>query len=312
MGAGCLADSFRRLGKIAILSLMPSVGRDVSDSPAERDNGAPLARVIASGQGWSVSEFLCRAGPSDRPFEERHDGYTIAAVVEGSFTYKADGGDALLYPGALLLGNHGRCFACGHDHSAGDRCIAFNFAPDAFAEIAAASAGSSRYEFSAAATAADYALTPVTVGIEAIGGAAAHLRIEEAVFRLAEGVIAALSGHAASRASMSALEARRIADALRHIEERADEPLDLDTLAGIARLSKYHFLRVFRRAVGMTPYQFLLNVRMRRAAVRLLQSSQTVAAIAFEAGFGDLSTFNHRFRDVFGLSPSAYRTRGPL
>lgn len=290
---------------------MPKAGRDIRGSPAEGENGAPLARLIASGRGWSVSEFVCRAGPSDRPFEERHEGYTIAAVVEGSFTYRADAGDALLYPGALLLGNHGRCFACGHQHSAGDRCVAFNFAPDAFAEIAAASAGSSRYEFSAAAIAADRALTPVTVGIEAVG-AAALLCIEETALRLAETVIAAMSGHAASRTSASAREARRIADVLRHIEERADEPLDLDALAGIARLSKYHFLRVFRRAIGMTPYQFLLNVRMRRAAVRLLRSSQTVASIAFEAGFGDLSTFNSRFRGVFGLSPSAYRTRGPL
>ncbi len=278
---------------------------------AEGENGAPLARRIAGGQGWSVSEFICGAGPVDRPFEERHEGYTIAAVVEGSFTYKADRGEALLYPGALLLGNHGRCFACGHDHSVGDRCIAFNFAPDAFAEIAAASAGSSRYHFSAMAAPAGRALTPILVGAEAIAGAA-PLRIEETALRLAETVIGALSGHAAPHARVSAREARRIADALRHIEERADEPLDLATLAGIARLSKYHFLRVFRRAIGMTPYQFLLNVRMRRAAVRLLRSPETITAIAFAAGFGDLSTFNRRFRDVFGLSPSAYRTRGPL
>ena len=291
---------------------MFSASPDIRDSTADRQGHAPRARPLARGSGWSVSEFLCDAEPADRPFEERHEGYTIAAVVEGSFTCKADGGEALLYPGALLLGNHGRCFACGHAHGAGDRCVAFNFAPEAFAEIAATSAGSSRYEFTATAAAAGGALTPIVVGIEAVAGVAAPLRIEENVLRLAERVIAALSGHAPSPPRASARETRRVADVLRHIEDRADEPLDLDALAGIARTSKYHFLRVFRGAVGMTPYQFVLNVRMRRAAVRLLRSSESVATIAFDTGFGDLSTFNRRFRQVFGLSPSAYRTRGPV
>ena len=74
-------------------------------------------------------------------------------------------------------------------------------------------------------------------------------------------------------------------------------------------MSKYHFLRTFRHLVGMTPYQFVLSVRMRRAAVRLATSSEPVSAIAFETGFGDLSTFNGRFRDVFGMSPMVYRSR---
>jgi AraC-like DNA-binding protein len=57
----------------------------------------------------------------------------------------------------------------------------------------------------------------------------------------------------------------------------------------------------------MTPHQFLLSVRMRRAAVRLATTAEPVSAIAFGAGFGDLSTFNARFRDAFGVSPTAYR-----
>jgi AraC family transcriptional regulator len=276
----------------------------------DREPAVPLARFIAGGAGWSVSEFTCRAGPADRPVEERHAGYSIAAVIEGSFTYKADTGEALLHPGALLFGNHGKCFACGHDHATGDRCVSFNFAPDYFAEIAASAAGSSRYRFPAAMAPADKASTPILVAIEAVGREAAPLRVEETAARLAESVIGALSGHVASRAPASALERRRVSDALRHIEDHAADTIDLETLAGIARLSKYHFLRVFRRTVGMTPYQFLLNVRMRRAAVRLIRSPESVVSIAFEAGFGDLSTFNNRFRDVFGMSPTAYRTRG--
>lgn len=103
-----------------------------------------------------------------------------------------------------------------------------------------------------------------------------------------------------------------MADVVHFIEDHAAEPLDLDALAGISGSSKYHFLRTFRRTVGMTPYQFVLTIRIRRAALRLVRTSETVASIAFEAGFGDLSTFNKRFRELFGMSPSAYRRRGSI
>ena len=100
---------------------------------------------------------------------------------------------------------------------------------------------------------------------------------------------------------------RRISDVVRYIEEGADQPLGLDDLADVARMSKYHFLRTFRQVLGVTPYQLLLNMRMRRAAVSLRTTSEPIAAIAFASGFGDLSTFNARFREVIGMSPQAFR-----
>src|SRR5688572_19993723 len=59
---------------------------------------APSERLITAGSGFTMNEFICRSGPCDRPFEERHDRFTISAVVGGSFVYKTDGGKVLLYP----------------------------------------------------------------------------------------------------------------------------------------------------------------------------------------------------------------------
>ncbi|MGO8914396.1 MAG: AraC family ligand binding domain-containing protein [Stellaceae bacterium] len=134
------------------------VRRDAGDHRRE-PAGPPVARVLAGGEDWRISEQVCRAGPQDRPFEERHEEVTIAAVVAGSFRYRCSTGEALLYPGALLLGNAGTCFECGHDHSTGDRCIAFHFAPETFAEIAAAVTGAHRFRFAAAMLPASRALT---------------------------------------------------------------------------------------------------------------------------------------------------------
>lgn len=270
---------------------------------------APVARLLHQGEGWSISEFLCAAGPDDRRFEERHEQFSVAAVIEGTFSYRADTGAAVLHPGAFLFGNPGTCYECGHDHSTGDRCIAFHFSPAHFAEVAATIAGSGQFRFRAPMQPITPKLLPWVVRIEARTALAERLEVEESVPRLIEAVVGAASGAAPRPVHASARDMRRVGDVLRHIELHADDDLDLKTLASVAIMSKYHFLRTFRHIVGMTPYQFVLNVRMRRAAVRLARSFEPVSTIAFETGFGDLSTFNGRFRDVFGMSPTAYRNR---
>jgi AraC family transcriptional regulator len=274
-----------------------------------RLGSVPVARPMSAGQQWRVTEYICTAGPSDRPFEESHDQVTIAAVIEGTFNYRGDTGRAVLYPGTFLLGNSGACYECGHDHSTGDRCVALQFDPLYFAEVAASIAGSSSFRFPTAMLPAIPRILPWLVWIEARAASADDLEIDESVPRLMEAVIGSLSGAAPRPARISARDERRVRAALRYIEIHAEGSLNLTLLAGVAAMSKYHFLRTFRHTVGMTPHQFLLSVRMRRAAVRLATTAEPVSAIAFGTGFGDLSTFNARFRDAFGVSPTAYRKR---
>lgn len=221
----------------------------------------------------------------------------IAAVLDGSFHYSADSGKALLHPGALMLGNPGSCYQCGHDHSTGDRCAALHLAPELFAEIAASSGGGARFRFTSAMLPA---LPDVTRPMVELLAARENAQREAAVIALAEKVVSILSGKAPSVAAPNARDHRRIDRVLRHIEAHADEALDLDALAGIACMSKYHFLRCFRRITGVTPYDFLLRLRLRRAALKLSETPAPVSDIAYDSGFGDLSTFNHRFRGTFG------------
>ncbi len=114
-----------------------------SDPHVTAQTVPPKSRVLARGSDWSLHDLVCDAGPEDRPFEERHDTYTIASVVHGSFNYHADTGQYLLHAGTLLLGNFGRCFTCGHSHSRGDRCVALQISPALFEEVAATAAGAS-------------------------------------------------------------------------------------------------------------------------------------------------------------------------
>jgi AraC-like DNA-binding protein len=269
----------------------------------------PSDRLLASGAGWSANEFVCVAGPGDRPFEERHETASIALVLEGSFTYRAEKGRHLLHPGALLLGNPGACYSCGHDHGRGDRCISLKFEPHGLAEIAASAGGTARFRFPVAKLPIDRALLPRCAVLAAAGGSRDRLLRDQEVFALVEAVVRRLTGAAPAPQQISALDERRIGRALQHADRAADEPLDLDQLAGAAAMSRYHFLRVFRRVVGETPYQYVLGLRLARAAARLLATGDPVSRIAFEQGFGDLSTFNSSFRDRFGTTPTAFRSQ---
>jgi AraC-like DNA-binding protein len=264
-------------------------------------------RTLASGDGWSLHEVVCRAGPSDRPFEERHDGFSISAVVEGSFTYRSDAGRELLYPGALLLGNDGWCFECSHAHGVGDRCVSLNVRQDLFGEVAASAAATERFRFPSASLAPTRNALSDIAAMEAMSSDAPPLRGDELALRLIERVVAATASQRRASGSPTALEARRVIEAIRRVESDPSRPVRLSELAALACMSRYHFLRVFRRLTGLTPYQYVLSSRMRRAALGLVSSRRPVFDVALDAGFADLSTFNSRFRATFGLTPTQYR-----
>jgi len=280
-----------------------------SEAPrAAKSPDEPVAkRTLAAGHGWSVREIVCRAGPSDQPFEERHDGFSISAVMGGSFTYRSDAGHGLLYPGALLLGNDRGCFECGHAHGIGDRCISLNVHEEQFSEIAAAAASTSRFRFAAPSLPPSPKALPIIAQMEALSCASSPLRSEELALGLVERVIAAMTGLRRLPAAPTGRETRRVVEAVRLVESEAARPVQLKEMAAVAGLSKYHFLRVFRRLTGVTPYQYLISARLRRAALALTSSRRPVIAVALDSGFGDLSTFNKTFRAAFGLTPTQYR-----
>jgi AraC family transcriptional regulator len=282
--------------------------------PETRNPAAPESRLLAQGKGWRISEYLCHAGPEDKAFEEQHDCTAIAAVVSGTFNYRTGAGTDTLHPGSFLLGNSGTCYQCGHEHSRGDRCVSLKIEPHYFEEIASSAAGASDYRFPVAMIPAMTEALPHAARFEALAAAAVEAAaIEEAVPQLIETVLGIVSGLKPLPVYPSARDGKRVSDALYYIEQNSQEVLDLDGLAAQAGMSKYHFLRTFRRVVGMAPYQYLLTARLRKVAVRLATSAAPVANIAFEEGFGDLSTFYRRFRGVFGTPPQTFRRNaGPL
>jgi AraC family transcriptional regulator len=264
-------------------------------------------RVLAHGAGWRVSDVRCTRGPQDRPFEEQHAGFSIAVVLAGTFHYRSSPGRALLYPGAILLGNDRACFECGHEHGHGDRCLALSFSPEVFAQIAGDSVADARFRLRAPMLPASRALARPIARLQARLRADRGAGVEEAALLLAESVVRSVAESPRSDAALSALDQRRLSAVVRHIEAHAHEALDLTQLAALAGMSRFHFLRCFRRAFGLTPHQHLLLQRLQRAVGALRDGHGSIARIALDAGFGDVSSFNALFRSVYGCTPRAFR-----
>lgn len=101
----------------------------------------------------------------------------------------------------------------------------------------------------------------------------------------------------------------RIHTLVEYIRKNLAEPLPLETLAQISRLSISRLSFLFRKQLGTTPQRFVEAQRMERAR-RLLQAARIrVTDVAAEVGFDDPFYFSQRFRHHTGMSPRQYRDR---
>lgn len=273
-------------------------------SQGEAETATITDRPIAVGDGWRAVEVVCRSSAADRPFEERHGWTSVSAVLSGVFTYRSDRGRAVLAPGALLLGSAGACFQCGHEHGAGDRCAAFHFTPEFIDEVLAGSRRGPRPTFRSASLAASDKLLPLMAEARALTGAPDPLRAEQLALNLAGAAFA--FDQDAEPAPVRLSEEARVVRAVRIIEARHAEPLTIAGLAAEVGLTRRRLTVAFRRAVGMTPYAYVLNRRLDAAARRLRAGAPSVLEVALETGFGDLSEFTRRFRARYGAPPRAY------
>lgn len=97
-----------------------------------------------------------------------------------------------------------------------------------------------------------------------------------------------------------------LAIARKQIESFPEMKLSIDELSRACFSSKYHFIRSFKREVGLTPHQFQIQNRIRRAQL-LLSENEKITEVALATGFCDQSHFIKHFEKQVGLTPTAYK-----
>ena len=94
-----------------------------------------------------------------------------------------------------------------------------------------------------------------------------------------------------------------------HADRHYTEPLDLETLAAVAGMSKYHFQRLFTATYGRSPAAHLSQRRVERAQDLLRATNLTVTEVCHAVGFSSLGSFSTRFRGLVGETPSEFQKR---
>jgi AraC family transcriptional regulator len=93
-----------------------------------------------------------------------------------------------------------------------------------------------------------------------------------------------------------------------HIDRHLDQKLDLNTLAGVAHFSPFHFHRLFHALMGEALGDYLRRRRLEIGATRLrAQQRLSVLQVALGVGFGSAEAFTRAFRARFGCSPTQWR-----
>ena len=111
------------------------------------------------------------------------------------------------------------------------------------------------------------------------------------------------------KGSVASSSRQRILTIVEYMNRHYFEPLQIEELAERCGLSKYHFIHLFRMCMGMTPYSYLIRIRMERAETLLQTGDMTVQEVAFVCGYNDPLYFSRAFSRHFGVSPTDYKQR---
>jgi AraC-like DNA-binding protein len=261
------------------------------------------ATTILQTHSLGVLDYRCTATPDDRPYWEQHSGYSISYVRSGSFGCRTRGRSFELVAGSLLLGHPGDEFMCTHDHhDCGDECLSFQFTSELIETIADRGG---LWRSSALPPVAE--LMVLGELAQAASNGDADLGLDELGILLACRVVGALTQRGTGGTTPLVRDRRRAVETALWLDANSHEDLDLDGAAKQAGLSPFHFLRVFRAALGVTPHQYLIRCRLRRAARLLAEEERAITEIALDVGFADLSNFVRSFRRAAGVSPGGFR-----
>lgn len=284
-----------------------------------QSRGERLGSMGDSARFWRTRtspalDFLSASFTTHRYAPHRHDTYVVAALEAGTESLHARGERRYAAPGELVLLEPGEL----HDGSGATpswRYRAIYPSPSFLARALADLEGDPEGDVAAPSVRDPVVRDPKLAAefLRAHRLAEAEPSSPGAEAAIATVVAELLARHAASaarpRPPTVGAEDRRIRRVVELIRSEAAQTLTLERLAAEAGLSRFHFLRVFRRQLGQTPHAYQTDVRVREAR-RMLAAGVPPAAVAVAVGFSDQSHLNRVFKRVVGVTPGRYAAAG--
>ncbi len=261
--------------------------------------------VITSLHEGSICAFdyRCSGAPVEAPFAEIHKSHSVSYVRRGTFSCSVRGQTFELVAGSVLVGNPGDEYLCAHDHhDGGDECLSFHLTPELVESI-----GVDSKAWRVGVVGPLPQLVMLGELAQATADGRCDLGLDEIGVLFATRFVDVVSGRKKLEIKAGPRDRQRAVSSALWIDAHAEQAINLEAAALEAGLSPFHFLRLFRAVLGVTPHQYLLRARLRRAARLLSEDERPITQVAYDVGFADLSNFVRTFHRTAGVSPSGFR-----
>jgi AraC-like DNA-binding protein len=235
-----------------------------------------------------------------------HLGPAIGIVAKGAMNSYARGATHTLSTGTVFLINPEEVHAPSPVIPDGWVLRAFYFSNDFYAELSR-SVGPGQVHFSELFVRNERLTQNLLSLHRSLESSGSRLELKSnllAVF----GEVAQHYAEVAPRIRSQKSEHRKVARAKEFLVDNHRRTISLEELAETVDFSPYHLLRTFRGTVGLTPHDFLTQIRVERAK-QLLGLGNTISDIAVDTGFVDQAHFTRRFKAVVGVTPGKYLPR---
>ncbi len=266
---------------------------------------ADLTKFTWTSPSLEVREDICVGvtGEASRP--RAYEDAAIGFMLKGGFEYRVGSRAMLCGPGGVILGNRGEDFSVRHFDESANKRLVTTF-PSALIEEVAAAAERGAHQFSV------WHIPPGQIASRMFGWmrrlSLQYVTADEASCAMLSEIWNFERPDSPDR-QPSARDRQRVDRAVRHIVAHYEEPQSLQDLAELVGLSRFQFLRIFQAVVGQSPNQFVIGVRLRAAAERLLTTGDLITQVALDVGFNDISHFTTCFKTTFNCTPRQWRRR---
>lgn len=270
----------------------------------------------------AISDFRCPGYGCDSRGEEATSSHSIAFVRRGVFVKSVGRRRTIVDSNHVVLFNARRGYRISHLPDCGDHCTVVHPSRELLVEILAARSPAAvdqpdqPFARDAVFCRPEVAVQQWQVLSDLRSGRMRDLDAETAIVELlqlalhgvVDGAPARRPGRKTSLRTQAAQSAM-VEAAQIELARQFREPLGLGELAARVHTTPFHFCRVFRQYVGVSPAAYRTHLRLRAALERLAAGESDLTKLAMDLGFGDQSHFTNAFRARIGMTPGTFRRR---
>jgi AraC-like DNA-binding protein len=261
-----------------------------------RDFGCGELHTIGSAGLASVHHYVRTASHPHRVVEHVYPSHSIVFTDIGEWCYHGTDKPSTISPNVVVTGIGQHHYSCAHPDGMPNECFVVALNDDALDGEGAALFPVPMLRLSPEIHAHRRAI------VRALDAAEDDERIESLAFSLYD-----IASRESSRPTRVPAADVRMAYAKKVIRDRASEPTKIADIARELDLSRFTFTRRFLTAAGVTPHQFMSQIRIERAKEQLRRTKWSIERIGAANGFGSIAHFSHAFRTIVGCTPTAYR-----